>query len=52
MVATSSGGEATREIVERLYPDQEKFLIEERRRFELIEEHTDVPVAAVDTSGW
>ena len=29
-------------IVERLYPDQETFLAEERRRFELLEAHWDV----------
>jgi hypothetical protein len=52
LVATSSGGEATAEIVKRLFPDQEAFAREERRRFELIEEHTDVPVVAVDTAAW
>jgi hypothetical protein len=52
IVATSSGGEATDAVVKRLFPDQEKFSREERRRFELIEEHTDIPVLAVDTSIW
>ena len=30
------------EIVRRLYPDQEAFAAEERRRFELLEAHWDV----------
>jgi hypothetical protein len=29
----------------RLYPDQERFLAEEQRRFELLEAHWDVPLA-------
>jgi hypothetical protein len=32
------------EIVRRLYPDAEKLKREERRRFELIEAHWDVPL--------
>ena len=28
----------------RLYPDQERFRAEERRRFELLEAHWDVPL--------
>jgi hypothetical protein len=31
-------------VIERLYPDQERFKAEERRRFELIEAHWDVPL--------
>jgi hypothetical protein len=31
-------------IVERLYPDQETFRAEERRRFELLDAHWDVPL--------
>ena len=33
-----------REIAERLYPDQVQFRAEERRRFELVEAHWDVPL--------
>ena len=32
------------EIAGRLYPDQEAFLAEEQRRFELLEAHWDVPL--------
>ena len=52
IVAMSSGGEATKEIMKRLFPDQQEFERAERRRFELIEEHADVPVFAHDTSRW
>ena len=31
------------EIAARLFPDQERYLAEERRRFELLEAHWDVP---------
>jgi len=33
-----------KEIAERLFPDQERFRAEERRRFELLEAHWDVPL--------
>jgi hypothetical protein len=36
-----------KEISKRLYPDQETFLREERRRFELVEAHWDVPLKEV-----
>jgi hypothetical protein len=36
------------EIVRRLFPDQETFKREERRRFELVDAHWDVPVMDVD----
>jgi hypothetical protein len=42
-MATSSDPE----IAKRLYPDQETFRREERRRFELIEAHWDVPLKPV-----
>jgi hypothetical protein len=32
------------EIAARLFPDQERFRAEERRRFELLEAHWDVPL--------
>lgn len=37
-------GSGEREIIERLYPDQEKFRQEEQRRFELLFAHWDVPL--------
>lgn len=42
----------TSEIVKQLYPDQEKFEQEEQRRFQLLEEHLDVPVVRFDLSEW
>jgi hypothetical protein len=36
------------EIARRLFPDQETFKREERRRFELVDAHWDVPVMDVD----
>lgn len=39
-------------IVKELYPDQDKFKKEEQRRFELLLEHTDVPVRLDDLKGW
>jgi hypothetical protein len=39
-------------IVKELYPDQAKFRQEERRRFELLVEHMDVPVSIDDLSSW
>lgn len=39
-------------MVKELYPDQEKFRKEEQRRFELLIEHTDVPVALDDLKEW
>ena len=35
-----------------LYPDQEKFALEEKRRFELIEQHLDVFVNVEDMLDW
>lgn len=37
-------GHSEQAIKERLYPDQETFQAEERRRFELLEAHWDVPL--------
>lgn len=39
-------------IVKELYPDQDKFKKEEQRRFELLLEHTDVPVLIDDLKKW
>jgi hypothetical protein len=42
---TGPSGEA--EIARRLFPDQERFKKEERRRFELVDAHWDVPITDV-----
>jgi hypothetical protein len=39
-------------IIDELYPDRETFEREEQRRFQLLEEHMDVPVIRDDLSGW
>ncbi len=39
-------------IMVELYPDQAKFAAEEKRRFELIEQHLDVPVYVENLSDW
>ena len=39
-------------IVKELYPDQEKFKKEEQQRFELLIEHTDVPIILDDLKKW
>ena len=39
------------EIAKRLFPDQERFKAEERRRFELLDAHWDVPLKDVDMDG-
>ena len=39
-------------IIRELYPDSVRFRTEEQRRFELLLEHTDVPVDVDDLSGW
>lgn len=39
-------------IIEELYPDQQTLLREEKRRFELLEVHTDVPIWVNDLSQW
>ena len=35
-------------LVKQLYPDQATYDKEEQRRFELLEEHTDIPVVTID----
>jgi hypothetical protein len=42
--ATPSGEE---ELAKKIFPDQETFKKEEQRRFEILEAHWDVPLAAV-----
>jgi hypothetical protein len=39
-------------ILKELYPDQATFQKEERRRFELLEAHWDLPIKPEDLSGW
>ncbi len=39
-------------IIDQLYPDRETFEREEQRRFQLLEEHQDVPVIKDDLSAW
>ena len=39
-------------IIDELYPDRETFEREEQRRFQLLEEHMDVPVIRDDLSSW
>jgi hypothetical protein len=39
-------------IIRALYPDQERFRKEEQRRFELLLEHMDIPIAVDDLNGW
>ncbi len=35
------------ELIQQMYPDQETYKREERRRFEILEAHWDVPLKAV-----
>jgi hypothetical protein len=46
--AGSTGLPTEQEIVKKLYPDQAKFRREERRRFEILDAHWDVPLTPVD----
>jgi hypothetical protein len=45
---TAPSGEKA--IAARLFPDQERFLAEERRRFELLDAHWDVPLVEMEMS--
>jgi hypothetical protein len=44
---TAMEAHSEQEIAARLYPDQATFRAEERRRFELLEAHWEVPLEAV-----
>jgi hypothetical protein len=44
----SAGLPTEQEIVKKLYPDQAKFRREERRRFEILDAHWDVPLTPID----
>ena len=39
-------------VVKELFPDQDTFRKEEKRRFELILEHRDIPIRQKDISAW
>ncbi len=41
-------GHSDAEIAQRLFPDQDRFRAEERRRFELIDAHWDLPLDEID----
>ena len=44
--------ENSKEIIQNLFPDQEKFKAEEQRRFEIIVEHMDVPLKMETFVDW
>jgi uncharacterized protein CbrC (UPF0167 family) len=46
--AAFTGPSGEEEIQRRLYPDREKFLKEEQRRFEIVDAHWDVPLNELD----
>ncbi len=46
--AAMTGPSGEDEIVRRLYPDQATFIKEERRRFEILDAHWDVPLNELD----
>ena len=50
--ATAYDGFDSATIARELYPDQAKFRAEERRRFELLIEHMDVPVRTENPEDW
>lgn len=39
-------------LIKQLYPDQALFKKEERRRFELLLEHIDIPIDTDDLTTW
>ena len=45
MLAFGESGSA--ELIQRLYPDQETYKRDERRRFEILDAHWDVPLKPV-----
>lgn len=40
------------DLIKELYPDQETFITEEKRRFELLEEHMDIPIRMDSLTEW
>jgi hypothetical protein len=49
--AAMMGPSGEAEIVRRLYPDQARFKSEEKRRFEIVDAHWDVPLNELDLGG-
>ncbi len=47
-IAAMTGPSGEEEIVRKLYPDQTTFRKEERRRFEILAAHWDVPLNEID----
>jgi hypothetical protein len=50
--AASRNQALSKSITLELYPDQEKFKKEEQRRFEILQEHIDVPIREDNLSEW
>ena len=50
--ATAHDGFDSSVIAKELYPNQTQFKAEEQRRFEILDEHIDVPVRIDDLSAW
>ena len=50
--AIAAHGKTDPAVIRRLFPDQATFLAEEKRRFELLVEHMDIPVALDDLTTW
>lgn len=51
-VATAHDDFDATTITKELYPDHAKFRKEEQRRFEILDEHLDVPVSLDDLTKW
>ena len=51
-VAHNPDVELRESITQELYPDRETFEAEEQRRFQLFEEHMDVPIQSYDLANW
>jgi len=51
-VAHNPDVELRESIIRELYPDRETFEAEEQRRFELFEEHLDVPIQSYSLANW
>jgi hypothetical protein len=47
-VGVTEDGFSDAEIKKQLYPDQETFIREEQRRFEILAAHWDLPVVDID----
>ena len=51
-VAHTPDVELRESITQELYPDRTTFEAEEQRRFQLFEEHLDVPIQSYDLASW